>query len=113
MGSRTCRGWVCAVAAIVLWTTWPAGAQAGDLFVVQFRLVKWRSAHFHDAERAATFHATLTSLGCEAQRHAHDGHEDVQYRCPTWRSLRTSSDDAAHRWEKWLRQHGFETAHQH
>jgi hypothetical protein len=37
----------------------------------------------------------------------------VQYRCPTWRSLRTSSDDAAHRWEKWLRQHGFETAHQH
>lgn len=87
--------------------------QAAEQFVVQFRLAQQRSAHFDDPRAADQFSRGLRQLGCEVKTENHGNHLDVTYRCPQWRSLDASSDEAAHRWEGWLRKQGFETAHQH
>jgi len=88
-------------------------AQGAEQFVVQFRLVAQRAAHFDDPRTAEQFSQGLKRLGCEVKIENHAGHLDVAYRCPQWRSLEAGSDEAAHRWEGWLKKQGFETSHQH
>ena len=86
---------------------------AAEPFVVQFRLLRWESAHLHDSQEAATAHAALAKIGCETRQEQHDDHFDLHYRCPQWRAIQVTSDDAAHKWEGWLRDLGFETSHRH
>ncbi len=100
---------MCAVSLGVL----GGSAFAAESYVVQYRLVEWKTAHFEEAAKADAHLVTLKNLGCEAQAGDHGGHIDVRYRCPAWRSLAVQTDAGAHRWEKWLRACGFETAHQH
>lgn len=88
-------------------------AAAADEFIVEFRLAKWKTAHVNDAKTAKTISDTLKKIGCEVSMHDHDGHTDIKYRCTAWRSLALPSDDAAHKWEAWLKKQGFETKHAH
>ena len=91
----------------------PERASAADKYVVQFRLTKWKTMHFEETAKAETHLATVKKLGCEVKAGDHGGHIDVSYRCAEWRSLAVGTDAGAHKWEKWLRASGFETAHQH
>ncbi len=86
---------------------------AAGQYVVDYRLTQWKPAHFHIADKAAEFQATLKQLGCETSQRGHNGHIDVAYRCAKWRKLTTNSHDTAHRWESWLKHYGFEARHQH
>lgn len=87
--------------------------RAADHETVDYRLVEWKTKHFHDAAKAGTHASTLRKLGCEVKRESHGGHIDVNYRCPEWRRMSASSHDEAHRWEEWLKSAGFATRHDH
>ena len=81
--------------------------------VIEFKLGKWKSAHFDSEKDSQKVLDTLKSLGCEANKHAHDGHTDVSYRCVTWKTISAKTHEEAHKWEKWLQAYGFETKHVH
>lgn len=81
--------------------------------IVKFRLTNWKTAHFDDAKKAQSQSGTLKQIGCEVKLHAHGSHHDVSYRCIQWRSISLKSHKQAQQWERWLKLHGFETAHHH
>jgi len=83
-------------------------ALAADEIIVNFRLTKWKSAHFNDAGKAKGHYDTLKRLGCEAKQGAHKGHFDVSYQSLTWRRLSFKTDSEAHQWAHWLDGNGFE-----
>ena len=87
--------------------------RAAEKEVVEYRLEKWKTIHFHDAKAAKVHVDAVKKLGCEVKQADHDGHIDVTYRCAEWKkmSLKTHSD--AHKWEEWLKKSGFETKHVH
>ena len=95
----------------VAFATQSARAESKEL--VDYRLTEWKTKHFHDAEKADSIATSLKKLGCEVKQDSHDGHIDLSYRCPLWRRLTLGSHDEAHRWEKWLKDSGFETRHKH
>lgn len=104
-------GLVCAFSSL-------AGLQAANIpaegdSVVAYRLGRWKTVHFDDAQAAQRHLETLKRLGCEAETHDHAGHIDVRYRQPTWTPLALATDDVAHQWESWLKRSGFETLHGH
>lgn len=80
---------------------------------VEFRLPKWKAAHFNSEKDAAKVFDTLKQLGCEVKKEAHNGHTDVVYRCEKWRTYKAKSHDEAHQWEEWFKTYGFETKHTH
>lgn len=105
------------------WGHWLAGSgfelvhinppTSGHLEIVAYRLPRNTSRH-HDSSRKAQEEAdTLKMLGCEVKQDRHAGHFDVSYRCDKWRTVGFESDEAAHRWQDWLKSTGFETAHEH
>jgi hypothetical protein len=90
-----------------------ASAMADASHVVKFRLPTKKSAHFDDKRAAGKFSESLKQIGCDVKTESHGNHLDVTYRCAEWGSVEADSDEAAHRWESWLKKHGFETAHKH
>lgn len=88
-------------------------AAAADNETVEYRLTKWKSAHFNSEKDAQKVADTLKQLGCEVKKEAHNGHTDVVYRCPSWRVHKAKSHDEAHQWEDWFKNYGFETRHTH
>jgi hypothetical protein len=86
---------------------------AGAAEIVKYRAEKWQAKHIHDDKKAKTISATLTDLGCEVKQNAHNGHIDVKYRCPKWKQMELKTHEEAHKWEKWLKEYGFETKHEH
>lgn len=82
--------------------------QAREQVTIAYRLRNTRTMHFHDAVAAEKHLQTVEKLGCEALRHAHDGHTDVAYRCPAWKPL-TIASETVQQWESWLSSAGFET----
>jgi len=90
-----------------------ANIPEGDQSVVAYRLGRWKTLHFNDAQKARRHYDALQRLGCEAKTHDHAGHIDVTYRQPTWTPLSLASDEVAHQWERWLIGAGFETLHGH
>jgi hypothetical protein len=86
---------------------------AQQAYEVEYRLVNWKTLHFHEAGKANLHFKTMKDLGCEAKQHPHNGHIDVTYRCPAWRRITLPTDAEAHNWERWLKSSGFETKHQH
>ncbi|WP_168566935.1 amidohydrolase [Crateriforma spongiae] len=89
----------------------PLTATAAE--IVRYRCVEWKAKHIHEKKKADTIAETLKKLKCEVKRHAHGDHEDVQYRCPKWQALNLKTHDEAHKWEKWLKEYGFQTEHKH
>ena len=100
-----------AVVAIVAVSALGTTVDAAE--IVKFRLSKWTSAHFDNAQAATKYLETVNKIGGEATQHQHGDHFDVRYRCPTWRSISCKSHSEAHQLEHWFKSYGFETMHQH
>lgn len=81
--------------------------------IVRYQLKDWKAKHIHDAKKADAIFGTLKKLGCELEKHDHDGHYDVKYRCPKWHELKLKTHDEAHKWEAWLKEFEFTTEHKH
>lgn len=83
------------------------------LEIVQYRLADWKSYHVHGSDELSQLLALLRALGCEVETHSHDGHNDVKSRCGEWMEIEVVSHEAAHSWQKFLGDKGFETKHEH
>ncbi|MFN3192325.1 MAG: hypothetical protein ACE361_17575 [Aureliella sp.] len=81
--------------------------------VIQYRLADWKSRHIHDNDELAQLIALYRGLGCEVETAGHNGHTDVKARCSKWMEIELSTHEAAHAWEKFLGDMGFETKHEH
>jgi hypothetical protein len=109
------RLFVTAVPAVVVapLSFWAGAARAAHKELVEYRLPKWKNAHFDDSDEADAFMATLKKLECEAATQDHNGHIDVRYRCVKWKQISLKTHEEAHQWEHWLKARGFETKHVH
>lgn len=83
------------------------------LEIVQYRLADWKSQHIHKTEEMTQLLALTRGLGCEVQSNSHNGHTDVKMRCPEWMEIELNNHEAAHSWQKFLNDLGFETKHEH
>ncbi|MEZ6137642.1 MAG: hypothetical protein R3C53_22375 [Pirellulaceae bacterium] len=81
--------------------------------IVQYRLTDWKSQHAHQASQMGQYKAIYSALGCETQEVDHGNHKDLRIRCPDWLELELPTHEAAHKWQKFLQDAGFETAHEH
>ena len=88
-------------------------ASAAENEVVTYRLVEWKKLHFSDSQKAKQQLETIKNLGCEMRKDTHEGHVDVSYRCPQWKTMKLEAHADAHRWQGWLKAAGFETRHSH
>ncbi len=52
-----------------------------------YRLAMRTSAHFDKPRDAEANLKTFEKLGCEASKRQHNGHIDVIYQCPQWKSI--------------------------
>jgi len=78
-----------------------------------FRQVKWTGLHFDDPAKATLHAQTLRQLGCEAREANHDGHIDVSFRCPEWKTLDVANHELASQWETWLKNSQLDVSHTH
>ena len=90
-----------------------AHAASENAIVVDYMQGEWQAQHFEDEKKAAEFAAICKGLGCEVRKGSHSGHIDVQFRCPSRRSLICSDHDEAHSLQSWLEKKGFQTEHVH
>ena len=81
--------------------------------VVKYRLAEWRSQHIHQPAEVGQLSTLYRSLACETELLDHTGHKDLRYRCPDWMEIELPSHEAAHKWQEFLKNAGFETAHEH
>lgn len=81
--------------------------------VVKYRLVDWNSQHIHQSAEVGQLTTLYRSLACEVDKHDHSGHTDLRVRCPQWLEIELPSHEAAHKWQEFLQNAGFETAHEH
>ncbi|TWT52374.1 hypothetical protein [Allorhodopirellula solitaria] len=81
--------------------------------VVSYRCEKWTVRHEHDAKQADQIVETLKKLKVEVEKHDHNGHIDIKYRCPKWLSHKTTTHENAHKLQNWLNALKFETKHEH
>ena len=105
------------------WATWLAGQgmetvviappATPGLELVRFRRTEWHNLHMHDEAAVAKLVSMLKMIGCDAEKHEHNGHIDVRFRCREWSSISLHNHDAAHKWQNWLNELGFETEHTH
>jgi hypothetical protein len=72
----------------------------------------WHAKHYHNAKEAEAHFKALKSVGCQVDKQDHDGHIDVRYRLPFWKTLAFKTDAEAHQWQKYLDKMGFETRHE-
>ena len=80
---------------------------------VSYRCKEWKTRHEHDPKQVAQIVDTLKKLKCEVQKHEHNGHADIKYRCPKWLSHEAKTHADAHKLETWLKALKFETKHTH
>ncbi|SMP68421.1 hypothetical protein SAMN06265222_11158 [Neorhodopirellula lusitana] len=98
--------------AVAFSTTSPAG-NASAAEIVSYRCEKWKTRHEHNPKQVEQIVDTLKKLKCEVQKHEHNGHADIKYRCPKWLEHKAKTHEDAHKLEAWLKALGFETKHQH
>lgn len=80
---------------------------------VDYRSSEWRTFHpKEDVEHAQTL-ALYRALGCEVVQEQHNGHVDIKVRAVDWREVLLPTHEAAHQWQTFLQQAGFETRHSH
>ncbi len=101
------------LAVCVLFVATPQATSQEQKEEVRYRCVEWKTKHIHDEAQAKSISKTLTDLKCEVQQSSHNGHVDLKYRCPAWRKMSLKTHADAHKWEKWLKEYGFETEHHH
>lgn len=89
-----------------------AGPSAAAKEIVEYRLAGWKTAHA-EGTKADKLVKTLKMLRCEVKVGNHGGHSDVKYRCEKWQKLALKNHKAAHQWESWLKNYGFQTKHKH
>jgi hypothetical protein len=80
---------------------------------IAYRLPENKTLHFDNLQKASEHLEAVKKLGCEVDPSTHEGHNDVTYRCPKWKSLTLATDEIAHQWEEWFEAAGFETLHGH
>ena len=105
------------------WTDWLVGqgmetvvvepVASPGLELVRFRKTDWQNMHMNDATKVAQMMSMLQMIGCEADKHEHNGHMDVRFRCTEWQSIALHNHASAHTWQEWLKNLGFETEHSH
>ncbi len=81
--------------------------------VVMYRLADWRSQHIHQPAEVGQLTTLYRSLACEVESLEHSGHTDLRYRSPEWKEIELPNHAAAHKWQEFLQNAGFETAHEH
>ena len=83
----------------------------GVLFLVS--LAKdWIVKHFENESEAKEFVAIGKGLGCEIKQDIHDGHADVQLRCPLTKHLECRNHEEAQSRVTWLQELGFSAKHE-
>ena len=80
---------------------------------VSFQMAKARTVHLHDQAAAQKILNTLTLVGCDISTKDHADHTDATFSCPQWTTIELTTEDSAHAWQKWLKESGFETKHEH
>ena len=80
---------------------------------VSFQMAQPRTVHLHDQDAAQKILNTLTLVGCEISTNDHGDHTDATFSCPQWTTIELVSEDSAHAWQKWLKESGFQTKHEH
>ncbi|MCA9132672.1 MAG: hypothetical protein KDA45_05945 [Planctomycetales bacterium] len=88
-------------------------AAGAVLEVVKYRLPEWRAQHIHQPQEVGQLTTLYRALGCELENRQHDGHTDLRIRCPQWMQIELPTHEAAHLWQAFLQQAGFETSHTH
>ena len=86
---------------------------AAELERVDYRLPEWKSVHFDDAQKAASYVKTFKAIKVECKQESHGDHIDVTFRCPKWQTLTLKTHAEAHQWQDFLKKIGFETKHAH
>ena len=81
--------------------------------LVQFRSTEWKSQHIHDSKELNQLLALYRGMGLTVKTDSHNGHTDVKATCPEWMEISLTSHEAAHKWEEFLKEQGFETKHVH
>jgi hypothetical protein len=84
-----------------------------NLVTVRFKLDGQRHLHVKSADEAASMRQVLEMMGCDVEQAEHNGHIDLTFRCPQWKSVGFPDHPTAHSWQDWLRQQGFATEHNH
>lgn len=109
------RSWIAIFSLVVLQiqTTNLSAEEHGEEATIAYRLPENKTMHFDELQKASEHLEAVKKLGCEVAPAGHDGHNDVTYRCPKWKSLTVATDELAHQWEGWLEAAGFETLHGH
>ena len=87
--------------------------ESTQLPTVHFRLTKPRTIHLHNQVEGKQVINTLELVGCSVTTSNHGDHLDATFSCPEWLTIELPSEDAAHSWQKWFQDSGFETQHEH
>jgi len=105
------------------WSAWLAGngieavivdpPATPGLEILRFRLADWHNVHMSDANEVAQMISMLKMIGCQAEQHEHNGHIDVRFKCADWKTIALHNHEAAHSWQGWLNNLGFQTEHTH
>lgn len=74
---------------------------------ISFRTIKKTSLHLNSEKEVAETEKVLKQLGCETSRSQHNGHIDLSFECPYWRSLNLKDQAEATKWVEWLTKHKF------
>lgn len=80
---------------------------------VRYRLTNPRTVHLHNKAEGDQILNTLELVGCSVTTNNHGDHMDATFSCPQWLTIELQTEDAAHSWQNWLRESGFETQHTH
>lgn len=76
--------------------------------VVLYKTPTWATQHFTDKVAASQFITIAQALRCEVKPVVHEGHTDIQFRCPKWTAVEFVDHKTAEKWEKWLASAGFD-----
>ena len=81
--------------------------------MIAFQTKDWVKKHFEKEGVGAEFVVVCKALGCEYKEDNHDGHADIQFRCPKPRHIECPNHEAAEARAEWLTKLGFMAKHDH
>lgn len=76
---------------------------------IGFRMLNWKKRCVHNADEANQLIASLEKIGCEVVQANHNGHMDVSYRCPEWKTITVENDTFQAQWTNWMGTAGLDT----
>lgn len=84
-----------------------------NMVTVRYQMSKQGHLHIHDADEAVHTQQALEMIGCIVSKSEHNGHIDLTFNCPEWKTIGFPVCAIAHEWEAWLKLQGFRTEHKH